>query len=59
MTPETTGILGIVFLLVLFVLRMPVAFAMAFIGLIGFAYLGGIESALSLLAQDIFDMLSS
>ena len=40
MTPETTGILGIVFLLVLFVLRMPVAFAMAFVGLIGFAYLG-------------------
>jgi len=59
MTPETAGIVGIVLLLLLFVIRMPVAFAMAFVGFIGFAYLGGIESALSILAQDIFDTLSS
>ncbi len=59
MTPETAGIVGIVLLLLLFMIRMPVAFAMAFVGFIGFAYLGGIESALSLLAQDVFDTLSS
>jgi len=46
-------------LLLLFLLRMPVAFAMAFAGLVGFAYLGGLESALSLLAQDIFETFSS
>lgn len=59
MTPETAGIVGIVLLLLLFMIRMPVAFAMAFVGFIGFAYLGGIESALAILAQDIFDTLSS
>jgi C4-dicarboxylate transporter DctM subunit len=45
--------------LVLFMLRMPVAFAMAFVGFAGFAFLNGTESALTLLAQDIFDTLSS
>jgi len=59
MSPETTGIAGIGLLLLLFLLRMPVAFGMMFVGLAGFAYLGGIESALVLLAQDIFETLSS
>ena len=59
MSPETTGIAGIVLLLFLFLLRMPVAFAMAFAGFIGFAYLSGIESAFTLLAHDIFETLSS
>jgi C4-dicarboxylate transporter, DctM subunit len=58
-SPETTGIVGIVILLLLFMLRMPVAFAMAFVGFTGFAYLNGIESAMPLLAQDIFETLSS
>jgi C4-dicarboxylate transporter DctM subunit len=59
MSPETAGIAGIVLLLLLFLLRLPVAFAMAFTGVLGFAYLGGLESALTLLAQDIFETLSS
>ncbi len=59
MSPETAGIAGIVLLVLLFLLRLPVAFAMAFAGLVGFAYLGGIESALTLLAQDIFETLTS
>ncbi len=59
MSPETVGILGIGLLLLLFLLRMPVAFTMAFVGVVGFAYLSGPEPALSLLAQDIFDTFSS
>ena len=59
MSPETAGIVGIVLLLFLFLLRVPVAFAMTMVGLAGFAYLGGTESALTLLAQDIFETLSS
>ena len=59
MGPETTGVVGIGLLLFLFLLRMPVAFAMTFVGLVGFAYLSGIESALAILAQDIFETLSS
>ena len=59
MSPVTAGIVGIALLLLLFLLRMPVAFTMAFVGFVGFAYLNGFEPALSLLAQDIFEQFSS
>ncbi|MCG6879124.1 MAG: TRAP transporter large permease [Deltaproteobacteria bacterium] len=59
MSPVTTGIIGIILLLTLFLLRMPVAFSMTLVGLSGFAYLAGSEPALGLLAQDIFDTFSS
>ena len=59
MSPEITGIVGIAFLLFFFLLGMPVAFSMAFVGLVGFAYLAGIEPALTILAQDIYDSFSS
>jgi TRAP-type mannitol/chloroaromatic compound transport system permease large subunit len=59
MSPETTGIVGIAVLLFLFLLRMPVGFAMALVGVTGFAYLSGLESALALLAQDIYETFSS
>ncbi|MBW1721222.1 MAG: TRAP transporter large permease [Deltaproteobacteria bacterium] len=59
MNPSTIGILGIALLLILFLLRMPVAFAMIFVGVLGFAALGGIEPAFSILAQDLFETFSS
>jgi len=59
MSPVTTGIVGICLLLLLFLIRMPVAFAMSFVGLVGFAYLVGPEPALGLLAQDIFETFTS
>jgi C4-dicarboxylate transporter DctM subunit len=59
MSPEYIGICGIGLLLLLFILRMPVAFAMALVGFVGFAYLSGIDPALSLLSQDIFESFSS
>ena len=59
MNPVTVGIAGIGLLLLLFLLRMPVAFAMAFVGLVGFAYLADPGPALSLLAQDVFGQFSS
>ena len=59
MSPEITGIVGIVLLLVLFLLGMPVAFAMAFVGVVGFAYLSGFEPAMAVLAQDIFESFSN
>jgi len=59
MTPVTVGIVGIALLIILFLLRMPVAFAMGFVGLVGFAYLAGLEPALSILSQDIFEQFSS
>jgi C4-dicarboxylate transporter DctM subunit len=59
MSPATTGIVGIGFLVLLFLLRMPVAFAMALVGLGGFAYLTTPVAALTLLGRDIFDSFSS
>ena len=59
MTPETAGIFGIALMIFLFLLRVPVAFAMAIVGLVGFAYLSDAESAFSLLAQDVYQALSN
>jgi C4-dicarboxylate transporter DctM subunit len=59
MDPVTVGIIGIALLVFLFLLRMPVAFAMALVGLVGFAYLTTPEAALGLLGRDIFDEFSS
>jgi C4-dicarboxylate transporter, DctM subunit len=59
MTPEAIGLICIGLLIFLFMLGMPVAFAMALVGLGGFAVLNGFESTLVLLATDIFDMFSA
>lgn len=59
MEPVTVGILGIFCLLVLFMLNMPVSFAMAFVGCVGFGYLVGWDVAISLLTLEIFDQLSN
>ena len=57
MSPIAVGLTGIVFLVLLFLLKMPVAFAMALVGFFGFAYLTTPVAALSLLANDMFDKL--
>jgi len=59
MSPEMVGIIGICCLILMFVLSMPVAFAMTLVGVLGFTYLMGFESAQALLAQDIFETFSS
>jgi tripartite ATP-independent transporter DctM subunit len=59
MNPVDAGIIGIGLLILLFLLRMPVAFAMALVGLVGFAYLTSPEAALGLLGRNIFDTFSS
>lgn len=58
MEPVTVGLVGIVFLLLLFMLDMPVAFAMAMVGFFGFSYVVGLESGIALLARDVFDQLA-
>jgi tripartite ATP-independent transporter DctM subunit len=59
MSPEAVGILGIAALLLLFLVKVPIAFSMAIVGFVGFAWLGEIDPALSLLSQDLFDTFSS
>ena len=59
MDPVTAGLVGIVFLLFLFMLNMPVSFAMALVGFLGFAYVVNWDSAVSLVTLDLFEQLSS
>ncbi len=59
MSAEAAGIVGIAALLALFLLKVPIAFAMAAVGFGGFAYLAGVDPAMSLLAQEIYDTFSS
>jgi len=59
MSSVLAGIIGIGLLVLLFLLRLPIAFAMALIGLVGFAYLATPEAALGLIGREIFDAFSS
>jgi tripartite ATP-independent transporter DctM subunit len=53
------GIAGLVALLLLFATGIELGFAMALIGFVGFGYLNGFESALSLLSRDVYDVITS
>ena len=59
MSPTTIAIIGVVLLLVLFLLRMPVAYVMAVVGFIGFSYVTSPQGALRLIAKDFFTLFSS
>src|SRR5512138_225719 len=59
MSPEAAGVAGIVCLVTLFLLKVPIAFSMLIVGVGGFAYLSGIDPALALLSQDIFETFTS
>jgi len=59
MSPISVGIIGIAVLILIFLLGMPVGFAMAFVGLAGFCYLVSPGAGLSLLARDVFTTFSS
>lgn len=59
MSPIAIGIIGIVVLVLTFILSMPVGFAMALVGLMGFCYLVSPQAGLSLLARDVFATFSS
>jgi len=48
MTPELTGLVGVVVLFVLLFLRMYIGVAMALVGFAGFSYLSGLSTGLSL-----------
>ncbi|NLZ28167.1 MAG: TRAP transporter large permease [Firmicutes bacterium] len=59
MSPLLIGVGGIIIFFVLIFLDMPIAFAMAIVGLIGFALLTGPSAALAMLSADLFSTLSS
>ncbi len=59
MSPELTGIIGIVVLIVIFLLGMPVGFAMALVGFAGYCFLVSPQAGMSILPRDVFATLSS
>jgi len=57
--PAIVGIIGIIVLLaVMFVLGMPVSFAMAVVGFFGFAYVVSFPAALNMIAADLWSTFS-
>lgn len=59
MSPTTIGIIGVIFLVILLFSEMPVGFAMALAGFVGFSYVCGLNAGLNLLPRDVFDVFSS
>ncbi len=59
MTPEWVGLLAIVALLVLIILRCPIALAMILVGFTGFAVIVGLGPALAVLENAPFEVAST
>ncbi len=59
MTGTATGLIGIAALMILLMLRIPVAFAMFLVGFLGISALNGMSSAFNLLASESFTLASS
>jgi C4-dicarboxylate transporter, DctM subunit len=59
MSETAIGLLALLALLLLFLTGIELAFAMAAVGLVGFAILNGFDTALCLMANDFLDALAS
>jgi len=53
------GIIGLAAVLLLFLTGIELAFAMAIVGFLGFAYIVSLPAALNVLAKDVFDVFAS
>lgn len=59
MSATSVGIIGIVAMLFLFVIRMPIAFALASVGFLGISYITSFKTGLAILPRDIFEQMTS
>lgn len=59
MSPIIIGSIGVVALLFCFAIGMPMAFSMAFVGVVGYAFMVSPATALSLLPRDFFEQFAS
>jgi len=53
------GIIGLAALLLLFATGIELGFAMAIVGMVGFAYTNGIQAAMQLVGRDIYDVITN
>lgn len=59
MSPFVVGILSVVVFFILLILRMPIAFAMALVGFLGFSYLTSPQVAFNMVAKEIYSTFAS
>jgi tripartite ATP-independent transporter DctM subunit len=59
MSALTIGFIGILIFLLLIALRMPIAFAMALVGFVGFGYITSASTALTMVVREIYSTFSS
>ncbi|NLC07135.1 MAG: C4-dicarboxylate ABC transporter permease, partial [Syntrophomonadaceae bacterium] len=53
------GIIGLAVFFILIMLRMPIAYAMALVGFVGFSLLTSISVGFNMVAKEIFNTFSS
>ena len=59
MSPVIAGIIGIAVMIIMFMSRMPVAFVMALVGVIGFSLMTSPEAGLVLLSRNVYETFAS
>ncbi len=59
MTPVEIGLLGCLLLVILLLSSMPVAFAMAIVGFVGFAWIVSLPAAVHMITADLYETFSS
>jgi len=59
MNPMTAGLIGIFIFFVLIALKMPIAYAMALVGFVGFAYLTKLPTAFALVSTEFFSAFAN
>jgi C4-dicarboxylate transporter DctM subunit len=59
MSPTLIGIIGIAALVILLFSRIPVAFVMALVGVVGFGYLVSFSASFNMVVKDLFDVFGS
>jgi C4-dicarboxylate transporter, DctM subunit len=59
MEPTTVGLIGLVVLIIVLFSRMPVGFAMALVGVLGFSYVVSWNAGLRMLAKDFYSIFGS
>ena len=60
MSPEQKGIIGCIMLVILLCTSLPVAFSMAVVGVVGFAWvIGDIQPALNMMSMNLFDIFNN
>lgn len=59
MSPLAVGLIGILCFFLLIILRMPIAFAMALVGFVGFSYITSTSAAMTMVVREIYSSFSS